>query len=186
MTSPPKSVELGDDRMEDAADVRRQLLCAALRAELVGQRLGQWREARDVGEERRAMDPVGQDAALEERPSPVTRQVGVGDVDEATDGRCLGRHAATERPATDRRAERELLVPGSRACAHSAGAASPTSRGRQRRCRRSDESGVRTPLQIEHRAGLVGGRDVERKLLEDAADLGDLLGVDRASRPFPR
>ena len=94
------SIELLDDRMEDAADVRRQLLCAALCAELVGQRLGQWREARDIGEQRGAMDPVGQDAALEERPSPVTRQVGVGDVDEATDGRCLGRD---QRPSGPRR-----------------------------------------------------------------------------------
>ena len=39
-------VELVDDGVEDAPDVGRQLLRATLRAELLGQRLGQGREAR--------------------------------------------------------------------------------------------------------------------------------------------
>ena len=36
-----EGVELADDRVEDAADVGGQLLGAALRAELLGQGLGQ-------------------------------------------------------------------------------------------------------------------------------------------------
>ena len=45
-------VELRDDRVEDAVQVRGQLLGAALRAELGRQGFGQRRESGDVGEER--------------------------------------------------------------------------------------------------------------------------------------
>ena len=60
MTLPPIAVELGDQRVEDAVQVRGQLLGAPLWPELRGQRLGQLREAGDVREQRRAADAVGQ------------------------------------------------------------------------------------------------------------------------------
>ena len=50
-------VELVDDRVEDPAERRGQLLGAALRAELVGERLGERGESGDVGEEGGAASP---------------------------------------------------------------------------------------------------------------------------------
>ena len=81
-----EAVELGDERVEDAIEVRRQHLGAALRAQLVGQRLGQRREARDVGEQRRAVDGLRYLAARRERAPAVTGNVGVRVV-EAGDSR---------------------------------------------------------------------------------------------------
>ncbi len=72
-----EAVELGDERVEDAVEVRRQHLGATLRAQLVGQRLGQRREARDVGEQRCAVDRLRYLAARRERAPAVTGNVGV-------------------------------------------------------------------------------------------------------------
>ena len=75
------AVELRDDRVEDAVQVRRQLLGAALRAELGGQRLGERREAGDVREERRPGHPVRKLDAGRERAPPVPRDVRLGVVE---------------------------------------------------------------------------------------------------------
>ena len=64
-----EAVELVDDRVEDAIQVGGQLLGAALRPELVGQRLGQRREAGDVGEQGGAADAVGQLDARRRAPA---------------------------------------------------------------------------------------------------------------------
>ena len=84
VAAPP--VELVDHGVEDAAEVRGQLLRAALRAQLVRERLGEGREARDIGEERRALDAVGHVEVARERPAPVPGDVRLGIVAGQVDG----------------------------------------------------------------------------------------------------
>ena len=62
--------------MEDAVQVAGQHLRGALRAELVRERLGQRREAGDVGEERRPATRSGSDSPRRERPAAVAGDVG--------------------------------------------------------------------------------------------------------------
>ena len=62
---------------EDAVEVGRELLGAALRAELVGKRLGQRREPGDVREQRGAAHAIGQRLAGGERPAAVAGDVGL-------------------------------------------------------------------------------------------------------------
>ena len=57
-------VQLGEQRVDDRAERRGQLLGTALRTELGNECLGQRGEAGDVGEQRRTLDPVRQRAAL--------------------------------------------------------------------------------------------------------------------------
>ena len=80
------AVQLIDDGVEDAAEVRGQLFRPALRPELGGQRLGQGREAGDVREQRRAGDPVRHRLARGEGPPTVARDVGLGIVPIELDG----------------------------------------------------------------------------------------------------
>ena len=72
------AIELLDDGVEDAAQVGGEFLCAPLRAELVRERIGQWREARDVGEQGRAADPVGHLGPGRERSAAVPGDVCLG------------------------------------------------------------------------------------------------------------
>ena len=83
---PAAAVQLVDDRVEDAAEVRDQLLRAALRTELGGERLGQGREAGDVGEQRGPGDAVGHRLARGEGPPSVARDVRLGVVPIELDG----------------------------------------------------------------------------------------------------
>ena len=83
------SVQLLDDGVEDAAQVRRQLLRPALRSELGGQRLRQRREAGDVRKERRADDPIRHVADVGERPPSVAGDVGLRII-ASEEGRDLG------------------------------------------------------------------------------------------------
>ena len=70
-----EALEIGDQRVKDAVEVGGELLGPALRAELVRQRLGQRREARDVGEQRRTADSVRHRAPGGQRASPVPGDV---------------------------------------------------------------------------------------------------------------
>ena len=112
-------VELVDDGVEDAPDVGRQLLGATLRAELLGERLGQGREAADVGEHRGAVDPVGHRTPGPERRATITRDVGVwpvaGNIPRRRRPGSRTRHRAAHRPcivrgASTTRAERPGYV----------------------------------------------------------------------------
>ena len=78
-----------DERVEHAIQMGCQLLGAALRAELVGQRLGQRGEARNVREERRAANAVGHRGPRGERVPAVAGDIGFEIVDRV--GRCRGR-----------------------------------------------------------------------------------------------
>ena len=64
-----------EQRPEDALERGGELLRAALAAELAGQRLGERREARDVGEQRGAAHPLGQHAARGQGAPAVTGDV---------------------------------------------------------------------------------------------------------------
>ena len=88
VSAPP--VELLDDGVKDAADVGGELLGAALRAELGGECLGQRREARDVGEERRTGDAVRHRRVGGQGPPAVAGDVRLGVV--ATDLHGHGLH----------------------------------------------------------------------------------------------
>ena len=72
-----EAIELGDDRADDIAEDRGEGLGAALRAQLGGEGLGQWREARDVGEQPCAAHPVRHSRAGCQRPPTVPRDVGL-------------------------------------------------------------------------------------------------------------
>ena len=76
-----EAVELGDDGVEDEVEAGGQLLGAALRPELGGERLRQLCEPGDVGEERRALHAVGQLDTGRERPPPVTGDICLGVVE---------------------------------------------------------------------------------------------------------
>ena len=83
---PAAAVQLVDDGVEDAAEVRDQLLRAALRTELGGERLGQGREAGDVGEQRGPGDAVGHRLVPGKGPPSVARDVRLGVVPIELDG----------------------------------------------------------------------------------------------------
>ena len=103
-----EAVELGDDGVEDEVEAGGQLLGAALRPELGGERLRQRREAGDVGEERRAVHAVGQLDAGRERPPPVAGDVRLGVVE----GELCPRHRLGRSPDVGHR----LLGSWSAAC----------------------------------------------------------------------
>ena len=75
-------VELADDGVEDPADVGGQLLGAPLRPELVRERLGERREAADVGEQRGPADAVRHRRARRKGPAAIPGDVGRRGVDD--------------------------------------------------------------------------------------------------------
>ncbi len=84
-----ETLELGDERVKDPVQVGGQLLGAALRPELVRQRLGQRREARDVREQRRTANAVGHRGPRGERAPAVAGDVGFQVVERIA--RCCSR-----------------------------------------------------------------------------------------------
>ncbi len=86
-------VDLGDDGVEDAIEVGGQLLGPALRAELVGEGLRQRSEARDVGEQARAVDAVGHLGVVGQRLAAVAGDVRLGVVARLA-ARIAGRRVA--------------------------------------------------------------------------------------------
>ncbi len=72
-----ETLESGDKRVEEPVEVGGQLLGAALRAELVRQRFGQRREARDVREQRSTANAVGYRDPRGERVPAVAGDVGL-------------------------------------------------------------------------------------------------------------
>jgi hypothetical protein len=69
------AVDLCDQRVEDAVEVRAQRLRCAVAAERVRERLGQRGEAGDVGEHARALRPLGERAACGDRDPAIARDV---------------------------------------------------------------------------------------------------------------
>ena len=91
---PAERVELGDDGVEDPAEVGCQLLGASLRTELGRERLGERCEAADVGEDRSAADAVWEVETGRERAPAITSDVRLGMVDidlRRQAGRAVGR-----------------------------------------------------------------------------------------------
>ena len=95
-----EAVELGDHGVEDPVQMPGEHLRGALRAELVRERLGDGREAGDVGEERRARDtrrqrlPGGQRAtavAWNIGPGGIRNDASCGSGDDLLDSRHRGR-----------------------------------------------------------------------------------------------
>ncbi len=104
-------VELGDDGMEDPSDVDSQFLCAALRSQFPGQRLGQWREPADVGKEGRSRDAIRQLHPDRQRAAAIPgnvglRVVGLGHRPERRDVGFLVRHPAPAATRTGRAGRR--------------------------------------------------------------------------------
>ena len=83
-------VQLGDQLLEDAVEPGRQLLRSTLRAELGDEHLGDRREPRDVGEQRRALHAMGELAALADGTTPVAGDEGSGEPNVAGDGTDVG------------------------------------------------------------------------------------------------
>ena len=77
MTSPPKAIELVDQGLKHPVQMLRQLLGAAVRAELVGEHFGQRGEAGDVREQCRTANAVGYGISSRERAAAIAGNVGL-------------------------------------------------------------------------------------------------------------
>jgi hypothetical protein len=105
-------VEVVDQRLEHAVEIRGQLFGAPLRSKLARQRFRQLREPRNVREQRGTLHPVGKCSRVRQRTPPIAGYVRLGIVDGAVmrrwtsidvDGRGLG-HGSMDRGAAVRNA----------------------------------------------------------------------------------
>ncbi len=69
-------VEILDEGVEDAVEVRGQYFCAALRPELERQCLGQRRKPGDVRKQCGAVNPIGHGSRRRQRLATIARDVG--------------------------------------------------------------------------------------------------------------
>ena len=128
-----EAVELLDEGVKDAVQLGRQLLRAALRSQLLAQRFGQRREARDVGEERRAAHPVRNLDPRGERAPAVAGDVGLGALEQIV--RSCGRFVRRDAHRSNHRTSRAPAPPAALVTASSTRmrpcpGAAPTLRGK--------------------------------------------------------